>query len=152
MENQHRTYHFKGSKEDVINSILSLLFGKEVYGEASIYSNFLNESHPERYRAKIKSILDLMQKENLILLRENQPEGGIHLPNGNLPVNNNPELLPADARIYLRQHGKEVLSEGGYKKAALSKKFAKNLQEEGVPLSSKLVILLILIAAAWFII
>jgi hypothetical protein len=124
---QGRHYHFNGNTEEIINSILSLLLGKEYYREVSLYSSFLSESHTARYRKRLKIILDLMQKENLILIREN-PEDVNHTPAKAIENNcNYTETLPTGtAIVYLRQHGKEILSNGGYKRI-LQKKNSKSL-------------------------
>jgi hypothetical protein len=152
VEKNYRFYHFKGNTEEIVNSILSLLFGKEFYDEASLYSNFVNYLQPERYQKKIQMVLDLMQKENLILIRENREEGGVQSVTGKNPDKSNSDLPSEFARVYLRQHGKTVLSEGGYKNVSHAKKNALSLLEESVPLSSKIVILLILITALWYVI
>lgn len=151
LESQVHTYHFTGNKEEIINSILSLLFGKDFYREVSLYSNFLNDSQPENYRKKIKTVLDIMQKENLILIRDKNPEAGKQ------PLNNNTAStltdLPSDsARVHLRQHGKDVLSMGGFKYSSLKKGEINENMGVSIPFSSKLIIILILIAAITYII
>jgi hypothetical protein len=99
----NKYYHFKGKSEEIINSILSLLLGKEYYKEVSYYSDFINETQSAQYRKKLHKILDFMQKENLILIREIKPE------------DSGSKIKDGDSRVYLRQHGKQVLTEGGYK-------------------------------------
>ena len=115
MEKQGRHYHFNGDTEEIVNSILSLLLSKEHYQEISIYSSFLAESHTERYKKRIRIILELMQSENLILIRENDDDNKFVIPVSNDKVNGADGTHSATARVYLRQHGKEVLSAGGYK-------------------------------------
>jgi hypothetical protein len=101
-------YLFKGKKEEIVNSILSLLLGKEYYEEVSLYSNFTNDSLSKRYRKRLEAILVLMQEEHLILIRDEQEDS--HDKSKSSTYSNT-------ARVYLRQHGKEVLSAGGYKKS-----------------------------------
>ena len=143
-----RYYHFKGNSEDIINSILSLLVGKEYYQEASFYANFLNDTQTPRYRKKLNAILDLMQRENLILMREDT-DGLEAIPA--IPqdaVSGRSSHLPSPkARIYLRQHGKQVLSEGGYKRLQHSKKALDNQPNTTINLSSKLAIVIFITAS-----
>ncbi len=98
----------------------------------------------------MKAILDLMQKENLILLRDRYEDDGINVLN-NLQNTALPQLNQGNARVYLRQRGKNVLCEGGYKISG-RKKEQGEVVEQTVPLRSILAILLILIAAVWFMI
>jgi hypothetical protein len=144
-----RNYHFKGSTNDIINSILSLLLGKEQYREVSLYSNFLNDSNPPRYNKKMKAILDLMQKENLILVRNNPESAELKIVSpGDDSGKINSTQISEPARVFLRQHGKEVLSDGGFKRT--SSKNKNSLSPVNVSSSSKLTILLVLIAAIWY--
>ena len=150
MEKQQQSYHFKGNTEDTINSILSLLFGKEYYQEISYYSNFINDSQPLRYRKKIEAILDLMQKESLILIRENTSPGGWIFPLSDSSRDISPPSQ--SSRVYLRQYGKDVLSKGGYKKKELEEKQTKFYPEFINTYSSELAISVILFIVIWFII
>ncbi|HTA27359.1 MAG TPA: hypothetical protein VK809_06210 [Bacteroidia bacterium] len=136
----NRYYHFKGNSEDIINSVLSLLVGKEYYQEPSFYSNFLNDSQSLRYQKKIRAVLDLMQKENLILIREDSDElGGITVLGTDKKIEiNGPSK---GSRVYLRQHGKQVLSEGGYKRIPHSKT-TSNRQSLPSSVDSKLALLI----------
>ncbi len=153
MEKLASKYYFKGNTEEIINSILSLLFGKEFYQEASFYSNFVNESNPESYRKKLKAILDHMQRENLILIREQHEENSIQMINmaGEITPGGN-DNYSSGARIYLRQHGKDMLMVGGFKMAASKHKPNSVAIELNIPLRIKLVIILILIAALSYVI
>jgi len=117
----HRYYHFEGKVNDIVNSILSLLLGKEYYQEASFFSNFINESQSPRYRKKIILILELMQKENLILIRE-PDDIEVEQAAGFPEINNTGIKLPsANARVYLRHYGRQVLTEGGFVKSLHNK-------------------------------
>ncbi len=138
----NRYYHFKGKSEDIINSILSLLVGKEYYQEASFYSNFINDSQTSRYQKKIRATLELMQTENLILIREDSDElGAITVSNADKKM----EITrpSQSSRVYLRQHGKQVLSEGGYKRIAGSK---TTIDNQHTLSDSKPALLVVLIA------
>ncbi len=117
MEMLPGSYYFKGNNEEIINSILSVLLGKETYGEASVYSHFINESLPLSYREKMRGILDFMQKEKLILIREHTQGGIIQLVNSGATDKSIFDFTPDTAQVHLRQHGKKVLSEGGVKKS-----------------------------------
>lgn len=111
---RNKQYNFKGKSEEIINSILSLLVGKAFYEEVSYYSDFINETQSTQYRKKLNEILGFMQKENLILIREIKPE------------DSDSKIKDGDSRIYLRQHGKQVLTEGGYKPGKRSTKPQKD--------------------------
>ena len=144
----HRYYHFEGKVNDIVNSILSLLLGKEYYQEASFFSNFINESQSPRYRKKIILILELMQKENLILMREPDDIGREQADN--FPeINNSGIKLPsANARVYLRQHGRQVLTEGGFVKSLHNKGNKAGKHENIISFDTKLTIVIILITTA----
>jgi hypothetical protein len=138
-----RYYHFKGKNEEIINSVLSLLLGKEYYQENSYYSNFINESQSPKYRKKVQTILNLMQKENLILIRENTEASELQPLCALENMDKKETSVPTGhARIHLRQHGKQVLSEGGYSQS-LNKK--SNPAPASISFDSKLAIIVIFI-------
>lgn len=148
---QGRHYHFNGNTEEIVNSILSLLLGKEYYQENSFYSSFLSDSDTERYRKRIRTILELMQKENLILIRQTPVE---EIPDLNtLPENGRKgkdTLHAGTDRVYLRQHGREILSAGGYKRNPKNSPILSTVSQSTLPYDTRITIIIILIASALF--
>jgi hypothetical protein len=122
------SYFFSGNQEEIINGILSLLFCKEYYREISFYSHFINDSQPVDYRQKIGTILEYMQKSNLILIRKETEDGLKQPANSNESLKNTINFSTESARVYLRQYGKEVLAEGGINKSVTYKQLNSNVK------------------------